>query len=189
MDLISVIIPVYNVEKYLDRCVESVVNQTYKNLEIILIDDGSTDNCLAKCDEWARKDSRIKVIHKKNGGLSDARNAGLKIAQGKYIGFVDSDDWIRCDMYQMLYERLQIDDSDIAACGVEMIWEDGKSSQLLTKMGKCVLNKQEAMRAIVEETWLKQPVWYKLYRTESIQGILFPIGKYHEDVFWSYQAV
>lgn len=90
--LVSVIIPVYKVEQYLDKCVESVVNQTYKNLEIILVDDGSPDNCPAMCDEWAKKDSRIKVIHKKNGGLSDARNAGLDIATGEYISFLDSDD-------------------------------------------------------------------------------------------------
>ena len=94
MDLISVIVPVYKVEKYLDRCVESIVNQTYKNLEIILVDDGSPDNCPAMCDAWAKKDSRIKVIHKENGGLSDARNAGMRLASGEYICFVDSDDWM-----------------------------------------------------------------------------------------------
>ena len=92
MDLISVIVPVYKVEKYLDRCVESIVNQTYRNLEIILVDDGSPDNCGAMCDVWAAKDSRIKVIHKKNGGLSDARNAGMAVSTGQYIGFVDGDD-------------------------------------------------------------------------------------------------
>ena len=101
-DLISVIVPVYDVEKYLDRCVESIVNQTYQNLEIILVDDGSPDNCPAMCDNWAEKDSRIKVIHKKNGGLSDARNAGMEIVTGEFIGFVDSDDWIEPEMYQLL---------------------------------------------------------------------------------------
>ena len=97
-DLISIIIPIYKVEKFLDRCVESVVNQTYSNLEIILVDDGSPDNCPYMCDEWAEKDSRIKVIHKLNGGLSDARNEGLKSSTGKYVGFVDSDDWIAPEM-------------------------------------------------------------------------------------------
>ena len=98
-DLISVIVPVYNVEEYLDRCIESIVNQTYKNLEILLIDDGSTDNSYNICDKWAKKDNRIKVVHKENGGVSSARNVGLDVATGDYIGFVDSDDYISIDMY------------------------------------------------------------------------------------------
>ena len=185
---ISVIVPVYKVEKYLDKCVSSIVNQTYKNLEIILVDDGSPDNCPAMCDAWAVKDDRVKVIHKMNGGLSDARNAGMKIASGEFIGFVDSDDWIAPDMYQCLYEILTNDRSDIAVCGALMVWEDGRT-QKLTRDGSCVLNREDAMRAIIEESWLKQPVWNKLYRTEKIRDITFPVGKYHEDVFWSYRAV
>ena len=187
--LISVIVPVYKVEPYLDRCVESIVNQTYKNLEIILVDDGSPDRCPEMCDAWAIKDSRIKVIHQSNGGLSDARNTGMAAATGELMGFVDSDDWISPDMYQLLYNRMLESDSDISACGVEMVFEDGSSSRMLTKLGECVLSTEDAMRAIIEESWLKQPVWYKLYRRETIQGIPFPAGKYHEDVFWSYQAV
>lgn len=187
--LISVIVPVYKVEPYLDRCVQSIVDQTYTNLEIILVDDGSPDNCPAICDAWAEKASRIKVIHKENGGLSDARNAGMAIASGELMGFVDSDDWISPDMYQLLFERIETDDSDIAACGVQMVWEDNMPPRMLTRAGRCVLETQEAMRAIIEETWLKQPVWYKLYRRETIQDLLFPVGKYHEDVFWSYQAI
>ena len=100
--MLSIIVPVYNVEKYIGKCIESIVNQTYKDLEIILVDDGSTDNSGKICDEWARKDKRIKVIHKKNGGLSDARNAGLDICTGDYIGFVDSDDYIELNMYEDL---------------------------------------------------------------------------------------
>lgn len=186
---ISVIVPVYKVEPYLDKCVSSIVNQTYKNLEIILVDDGSPDNCPAMCDAWAEKDSRIRVMHKTNGGLSDARNAGMAVATGKLMAFVDSDDWIVPDMYEYLYQRLTEDNSDIAACGVQMVWEDKTPSRTLTREGSCVLNQEEAMRAIIEESWLKQPVWYKLYKTELVRDILFPVGKYHEDVFWSYQAV
>ena len=186
---ISVIVPVYQVESFLDRCVQSIVNQTYSNLEIILVDDGSPDSCPAMCDAWAMKDSRIKVIHKANGGLSDARNTGMQTATGSLMGFVDSDDWIAPDMYQNLYDLMVKDDSDIVACGVEMVWENGISSRILTKSGSCVLNREEAMQAIIEESWLKQPVWYKLYKTELIRDISFPVGKYHEDVFWSYQAV
>ena len=104
MDLISVIVPVYKVEPYLDKCVRSIVDQTYQNLEIILVDDGSPDRCGEICDAWAAKDSRIRVIHKENGGLSDARNAGMAVATGKYMGFVDSDDYIAPDMYRLLLE-------------------------------------------------------------------------------------
>lgn len=186
---ISVIVPVYKVERYLERCVQSIVDQTYSNLEIILVDDGSPDNCPAMCDAWAMKDSRITTIHKENGGLSDARNAGMRIATGELMGFVDSDDWIAPDMYQRLYDLMMKDYSDIVACGVEMVWEDGTSPRMLTKSGSCVLSNEEAMQAIIEEDWLKHPVWYKLYKTALIQNILFPIGKYHEDVFWSYQAI
>ena len=187
---ISVIVPVYKVEAYLDRCVQSIANQSYRNLEIILVDDGSPDNCPALCDAWSERDSRIKVVHKQNGGLSDARNAGMAIATGEFMGFVDSDDWIAPDMYQHLYDLLEADGgSDIAACGVEMVWEDGTPSRMLTKSGCCVLDQEDAMRAIIEESWLKQPVWYKLYKTALICDIPFPVGKYHEDVFWSYQAV
>lgn len=186
---ISVIVPVYKVEPYLDKCVSSIVNQTYTNLEIILVDDGSPDSCPTMCDAWAEKDSRIRVIHKPNGGLSDARNAGIVVATGELMAFVDSDDWIASDMYEHLYQRLTEDDSDIAACGVQMVWENKTPSRTLTREGSCVLNQEEAMRAIIEESWLKQPVWYKLYKTALVRDILFPKGKYHEDVFWSYQAV
>lgn len=186
---ISVIVPVYKVEPYLDKCVSSIVNQTYGNLEIILVDDGSPDNCPAMCDAWAEKDNRIRVIHKTNGGLSDARNAGMAVATGELMAFVDSDDWIAPDMYEHLYQRLTEDSSDIAACGVQRVWTDETSPRMLTRSGNCILNQEEAMRAIIEESWLKQPVWYKLYKTELVRDILFPVGKYHEDVFWSYQAV
>lgn len=189
MELISVIVPVYKVEAYLDKCIQSIVDQTYRNLEIILVDDGSPDNCPAMCDAWAAKDSRIKVIHKENGGLSDARNAGMAVATGLYIGFVDSDDYIAPNMYWLLYERLNADGSDIAACGVEMVFEDGSPSRMLTQPGTCVLTREEAMEAVLRESWLKQPVWYKLYKAALIRDIPFPVGKYHEDVFWTWQAV
>lgn len=187
--LISVIVPIYKVENYLDKCVQSIVDQTYTNLEIILVDDGSPDNCGAMSDAWAEKDNRIRVIHKENGGLSDARNAGMAVATGALMGFIDSDDYIAPNMYQLLYEKMREDDSDIAACGVQMVWEDDTPPRMLTKQGECVLTTEEAMRAVIEESWLKQPVWYKLYKTEFIRDISFPKGKYHEDVFWTYKAV
>ncbi len=189
MELVSVIIPVYKVEPYLDRCVQSVVNQSYPNLEIILVDDGSPDQCPAMCDAWAKKDPRIRVIHKKNGGLSDARNAGMAAATGEYISFVDSDDWIAPEMLERLVKALERDDSDIAACAVEMVWEDGRENKTLTVRKNLVLEREDAQRALLNETLLKQPACFKLYRSETIRDILFAVGKYHEDVFWSYQAV
>lgn len=189
MDLISVIVPVYKVESYLNRCIESIVSQTYNNLEIILVDDGSPDNCPVICEDWRKRDHRIRVVHKKNGGLSDARNAGMKVASGDYIGFVDSDDWIAPKMYEKLLEAINRDGSDIAACSVKMVWQDDKPDRMLTQSTNRVMSRLEAQLALLEEAELKQPVWYKLYRKEIIQKIPFEKGKYHEDVFWSYQAV
>ena len=116
--LISVIVPIYNVEKYLARCVDSIVNQTYKNLEIILVDDGSPDRCPQMCDDYAEKDSRIKVVHKKNGGLSDARNAGMAVATGEYISFIDSDDWIETSMFELLINNIFQYDCEISCGGI-----------------------------------------------------------------------
>ena len=124
--LISVIVPIYNVEKYLDRCVESIINQTYKNLEIILVDDGSPDNCTQMCDDYAKKDSRIRVVHKENGGLSDARNAGMEVATGEYVSFIDSDDYISLDFYETLFQTMIDNDSDIVECSVVKFYENGK---------------------------------------------------------------
>lgn len=187
--MISVIVPIYNVEPYLDKCIGSIVNQSYKNLEIILVDDGSPDRCPEICDQWATRDNRIRVIHKENGGLSNARNAGLAVATGELIGFVDSDDWITQEMYQLLYDNMVKCQSDIAACGVEMVWENGKEPCVLTKQGSSVMDNREAMYAVVEEKWIQAPVWYKLYKAELVKDIFFPVGKYHEDVFWTYQVV
>ena len=189
MDLISIIVPIYKVELYLDKCVCSIVNQSYSNLEIILVDDGSPDKCPEMCDEWAKKDSRIKVIHKDNGGLSDARNAGLQIASGDYIGFVDSDDYIREDMYELLLSSIKKNMSDISACGVQCFFDDNTNTYPLTPNDTVVLDTSSAVKAILKETLLKQPVWYKLYKKSVIENLQFVVGKYHEDVFWSYKAV
>jgi len=120
--MISVIVPVYKVEQYLRQCIESILNQTYQDLEILLIDDGSPDRCGIICEEYAKKDPRIKVFHTENHGLSAARNVGLQIAKGEYIGFVDSDDWIEPDMYEILLRRLEETDTDISVCE---IWREG----------------------------------------------------------------
>ena len=190
MDLISVIVPIYKVEQYLDRCVESLIHQTYQNLEIILVDDGSPDQCPAMCDAWAKKDSRIKVIHKKNGGLSDARNAGMEIASGQYMGFVDSDDWVEPDMYRFLYQHMQDTTSDIVSGGVRYVWENGFPSRTMTYSGEpLTFTRQEAMASLINETALVVPVWNKLYSREVIGYIRFPVGKINEDEFWSWQII
>ena len=125
---VSVIIPVYNVEKYLKECIQSVLRQTYKNLEIILVDDGSKDNSGNICDEYAKRDERIKVIHKKNGGLSDARNAGIDICTGEYIAFLDSDDFIEEDMYEFLVKNLEKAKADISICQVYYVYKNAKQT-------------------------------------------------------------
>ena len=119
--IISVIVPVYNVEEYLERCVDSILRQTYTNLEVILVDDGSTDNCPQICEQYASFDKRVRVIHQSNGGLFAARNAGIDAAKGEYLSFIDSDDFISEDMYTSLYGNLKKYDADIAACGMERI--------------------------------------------------------------------
>ena len=126
-ELISVIVPVYKVEKYLDRCVASIVNQTYHNLEIILVDDGPPDRCGEMCDVWAQKDDRSRVIHKPNGGLSDARNAGIEQAQGRFLGFVDSDDYITSDMYEYLYAHRV--NGGICSCGYIEVDESARKNK------------------------------------------------------------
>ena len=170
--LISIIVPVYKVEKYLDKCVESIVNQTYKNLEIILVDDGSTDRCPDKCEEWALKDTRIEVIHKKNGGLSDARNAGLKKATGKYIIFVDSDDWIENNMIEIMMKALLKEGADICACGIRYNY-DTYSNNFTTKY----------------YTGNSSQTLARLYKRELWDKFSFPKGKICEDAFTTYLLV
>lgn len=188
MDLISVIVPIYKVEEYLDRCVRSIAEQTYSDLEIILVDDGSPDGCPAICDAWAEKDARIKVIHKENGGLSDARNAGIEIATGEYVAFIDSDDSIEPDFIQKLYDAITEYNADVAECAVLYVDESGntlreRNSAPMTEMGKI-----EALRRLVLEDGVYQTVWNKLYRREVVADIPFAVGKYHEDEFWTYQV-
>lgn len=186
---ISVIVPIYNVEKYLNRCIVSIVNQTYTNIEILLIDDGSTDNSGNICDSWKKKDERINVIHKNNGGLSDARNVGMDNANGQYISFIDSDDYIDEYMYEKLLNALLCSNSDISCCSVKMIWEENQKSQMLTKSEYKILNTEEGLKSIILEDYLKQPVWYKLYKASVIKNINFEKGKINEDVFWSYKVI
>ena len=183
---ITVIIPVYNVEKYIHRCMESVIGQTYKKLEIILVDDGSKDSSGDICDEYARQDDRIKVIHKNNGGLSSARNVALDIAQGEYIGFVDSDDYISCDMFEKLYYTCEEKNSDIAICchyterGEKLLIEDPivDEEQQFTNI--------QALDILIKDEGMKNYAWDKLYRACLFDGIRYPEGRNYEDIATTY---
>lgn len=186
--LISVIVPIYNVEKYLARCVDSIVNQTYKNLEIILVDDGSPDRCPQMCDDYAEKDSRIKVVHKKNGGLSDARNAGMAVATGEYISFIDSDDYVSDDFFECLLDVMNKENSDIAECSVVKLYEDNRFDEFSDDLSVKTYDTQDAMSALIAENPFHQHVWNKLYKTELIKDIPYAVGKLNEDEFWTYQV-
>ena len=179
--LISIIIPIYNVEKYLKRCVESVVNQTYKNLEIILVDDGSPDNCGKICDEFARKDERIKVIHKKNGGLSDARNAGIDVAKGEFLSFIDSDDYVDKRFIQTMYNNLINNDADISLVKHYSFSNDEDILETKEKEKVAVLSKDEYFDQMYENPIDKVVAWNKLYKREIFDKIKYPIGKINED--------
>lgn len=182
LDLISVIVPVYKVGPYLHKCVDSILAQSYQNLEIILVDDGSPDACGEICNEYAKRDSRITVIHKANGGLSDARNAGLDIMAGKYVAFVDSDDWIEPQMYETLLTQLKQFDADMAFGGVadELEQNGSVSTTKISNYGDIPFaeNNVEAMRRYFHGSWA---AWDKLYKAELFENIRYPVGEINED--------
>lgn len=187
--LISVIIPVYNVEKYLNKCITSVVEQTYKNLEIIIVDDGSTDQSPEICDEWKKRDSRIQVVHSSNGGAGKARNTALDIATGDYVTFVDSDDYIAPQMYQVLLEQFY-DGIGIVECNYSMVYDDSEEFKEKRKIYKIhTYSAVEAMHENINDHIFRQLIWNKMYRKDVIKGIYFPTGKRIDDEFWTYQAI
>ena len=189
MHKISVIIPVYNVEKYLSECIESVINQTYKNLEIILVNDGSTDSCPQICDAYASRDKRIKVIHKKNEGSAEARNTGMKLVTGDFIGFVDSDDLLSKDFYKTLMYLLEKNNADIVECGFYEFKNINEICNRQTHKDSSlkIFDTEAAMKAIMEGP-LSVVIWNKLYKKALLQEISFPTGKYIDDVFWTYKV-
>lgn len=190
--LISIIIPVYNVEKYLERCLKSVVQQSYYNLEIILINDGSTDKSAVICDSYELVDERIKVIHKGNGGLSDARNAGLAIAKGNYISFLDSDDWIHKDYILELYKIASENKSDISVCNFKEVYLEDKISveDTFSNANISVFSNLEALSQLTNELYVQFTIaCAKLYKKELFDGIEFPFSKLHEDEYTTYKVI
>ena len=188
-DLISIVIPVYNVEKYLERCLQSVVDQTYKDIEIILVDDGSTDESKIICDLYESNDSRIKVIHKENGGLSDARNAGIDIAKGKYISFIDSDDYVEKDYIKSMYDAIKKDNSDISVSLHVIKYENGKTKFKFENQCDKIVNAKQALEMMLYDDGLDLSAWGKLYKTVFFNNIKFPKGRIFEDAATTYKLM
>lgn len=183
---ISVIVPVYNVEEYLPKCIESIRNQTHKNIEIILVNDGSTDRCGNICNEYAALDHRIKVIHQKNEGLAGARNTGIEAATGEYLAFVDSDDWIDADMYEVLHNLIIENEADIAMCRVREISQKGIIDESTNDIVVC--DSTEALILIVTKAnnyKLEHGITNKLIKWELIRNFRFPKGKLMEDLYFT----
>ena len=187
LPMISVIVPVYRVEQYLDKCVSSILSQTYDNLEVLLVDDGSPDGSGAICDRWAERDSRVRVFHQANAGGGAARNKALDNARGELIAFVDSDDYIAPDMFEYLYSLLQ-QGADIAECSFLETEDDdacfGESSEPVRWYSA-----EEAMVCHIQDTIFQQLIWNKLYRREMVEGIRFPLGTKIDDEFFTYRLL
>lgn len=181
----SIIVPVYNVEKYLRKCIESILNQTFKDFELILVNDGSLDKCGEICDEYVKKDKRIKVIHKNNGGQSSARNAALDIAQGDYIGFVDSDDWIDPDMYETLYNLIIKSKKDIANISFTKVFKNKK--EIFSSHQEILLEKMTAMEELINHKLYGNYFWANLFKSSLIKQFRFKEGIIFEDVDLMYR--
>ena len=176
--MISVIVPIYNVAPYLRQCVDSILMQTYSDLEVLLVDDGSPDECGKICDEYTKSDHRVRVFHTENRGLSAARNVGIENAKGEYLGFVDSDDWIEPDMYEILLKNIQNTNAGISICGY--LYES-ENTQKECACGKNLYSGIDLQLALFEGK-INSSVWNKLYRRELFQDLYFPEGMNYEDV-------
>lgn len=184
--LISVILPIYNVEAYLPRCIESVCRQTYRNLEIILVDDGSLDSCKEICEKYSQKDQRIKVLHKTNGGLSDARNKGVEIAKGQYITFIDSDDYVTEDYVEYLYSLIKKYNTHMALCTHTVVFESGKKIVYGNETDE-KLSSEICLERMLYDDVINTSAWAKLYETEMVRQFPYPVGKLFEDIATTYK--
>lgn len=184
--LVSIIVPVYHVEKYLDDCIRSILHQTYSYFELILVDDGSDDSCPQKCEEWGEKDNRIRVIHKINGGLSDARNAGLEIARGEYIAFVDSDDFVHECYIEELLKIIEEKDCDISICRFQKFIDgDSIENKKLKKEVRCL----QSIECYRSTDAFYDVAWNKMYKRDVIGNIRYPYRKLHEDIYTTYKII
>lgn len=182
LPLISIIIPFYNCENYLVRCLDSVASQTYNNLEIILVNDGSTDNSLEICERYLENDSRIKIINKEHGGVASARNAGLDAVTGEYIGFVDSDDYINENMYMELYNALIHNNCDVATCNFYRVYGEDYFVDYTFPYKNIILNREEAIKSILLDKELRVYLWTKLFPKKAFENVRFPEGREYEDI-------
>lgn len=189
-DLISVIVPIYKVEKYLVRCIESILNQTYQNLEIVLVDDGSPDNCPAICDKYRLVDNRIRVIHKENGGLSDARNAGIKNCTGDYCVFVDSDDYIDAEFVECLHSLAIKHHVKVACVGYQMVSDTVPAAPSRAQDSvEVVYSREDAIRGLFDESMYADFAWNKIFHRSLFDRIVFPIHRTMEDLGTIYKAI
>ncbi|SEP96074.1 glycosyltransferase family 2 protein [Butyrivibrio sp. TB] len=189
-DKISISVAVYNGEKYLNKCVDSLLAQTYKNIEVILVDDGSTDSCPAICDEYAQKDPRVKVVHKKNGGLASGRNAGIAAATGSYLGFMDGDDWVDPDMYMRLMAAIREHKADVAITRYRWVYEDRTEDPSTDKA--YIMEDQEALEQYIHENddiQIQNCAWNKLYSKEFLGDLRFDESKWYEDVIFTTKLI
>ena len=184
---LSVVVPIYNVEKYLKQCLNSLVNQTLSNIEIILVNDGSTDNSEAICQSYAEQDSRIKLFSKPNGGLSDARNFGLQKVTSPVVGFVDSDDYVDLDMFQVLMELKLRSNAEIAVGGVKMVSNDGEEYMVRAVEGEIIADRHDAMEELLKSKRITNSVCNKIFDITLFDQISFPVGKLYEDEYVTYK--
>lgn len=194
-DLVSIVVPIYNVELYLEKCLESLINQSYSNLEIILVNDGSTDNCLEICKKYKEKDDRIIVIDKENGGLSDARNCGLHKCRGKYVCFIDSDDYINKNYVECLHKAIELNDSDISICKYRMVTDNEDNNEDVYYSSDMITNYdgKDLTKIIYSDKGkdISFVAWNKLYRVELFKknNITYPKGKIHEDTQTTFKLI
>lgn len=186
---VSIIVPVFNVKNYIKRCIESIINQTYSNIEIILVDDGSTDNSGNICDEYAKKDKRVKVIHKNNGGLSSSRNVGINISSGKYLCFIDSDDYIENDMIEYLYRGMKKYDVDIVSCGFSNIYTNGNKECITIPKEDIIYSKKEALDIHLLSGYIDDITCNKMFKKELYENIRYPEGYLYEDMITTYKLI
>lgn len=192
--MISIIVPVYNIEKYIEKCIRSILNQSFKKIEVILVDDGSTDGSLAICQQYSRLDERIKVITKENGGLSSARNEGIKQSTGEYIAFIDGDDFVHPQYIEKLYNTLSSFDADMSVCGIEIVDENGKITDKLSTGAiykpYCPFTREKLSPIEVERRYYTEEngfifvvAWNKLYKRQIFENLLYDEGKIYEDEY------